>query len=82
MVFGIVLFFVLGVAFGYAAGWPWGLVAFIVPLLLFFGAKDKDTATVVVGFIVTAIGVMVGFMLAARENARDDRKRRDAKAAA
>jgi hypothetical protein len=65
-----VIFFVLGVTFGYAVGWPWALVAFLVPLGLLLTASDKNGGAIVIGFVVTAIGLLVGFMLGARERQR------------
>ena len=53
-------------AFGYAAGWPWELLSFIVPGLLVLGAADKNGTAIVVGFIVTAGGLLVGLTLGAR----------------
>jgi hypothetical protein len=62
----VVILFLLGLSFGYAAGWPWGLLAFVVPLLLTLAASDRSGGAVVVGFVVTGIGVLAGLALAAR----------------
>jgi hypothetical protein len=62
----VVILFLLGLSFGYAAGWPWGLLAFVVPLLLTLAATDRSGGAVVVGFVVTGIGVLAGLALAAR----------------
>jgi len=62
----VVILFLLGLSFGYAAGWPWALLAFVVPVLLVLGAADKNSSAIVVGFIVTAAGLLVGLSLAAR----------------
>jgi hypothetical protein len=62
----VIIFLLLGLAFGYAAGWPWGLLAFVVPLLLVLAASDRSAGMIVIGFAVTAIGVVAGVMLAAR----------------
>jgi hypothetical protein len=66
----VVIFFLLGLAFGYAARWPWGLVAFVVPVLLTLAASDRNGAAIVVGFLVTGIGVVAGLALAARSKAQ------------
>lgn len=62
----IVLLFFLGLAFGYAAGWPWALVAFVVPILFVLGASDRSIPLTVTGFVLTAIGIMLGIVLARR----------------
>ncbi|MFL5839665.1 MAG: hypothetical protein ACJ77Z_04345 [Thermoleophilaceae bacterium] len=64
----VVILFLLGLSFGYAAGWPWGLLAFVVPLLLTLAASDRSGGAVVVGFVVTGIGVLAGLALAARRD--------------
>jgi hypothetical protein len=71
MLLFFVIFFLLGLAFGYAAGWPWGLLAFVIPLLLVLAAADRSVVAIVVGFIITAGGLVAGFMLASRERARE-----------
>jgi hypothetical protein len=62
----VLILFLLGLAFGYAAGWPWGLLAFVVPLLLTLAASDRSGGAIVVGFLVTGVGVLGGLALAAR----------------
>jgi hypothetical protein len=64
----VVILFLLGLATAYAAGWPWGLLAFVVPVLLVLSAGDKSAGAILVGFIVTAAGVLIGFTLAARDD--------------
>jgi hypothetical protein len=66
----IVVFLLLGLAFGYAAGWPWGLLAFIVPLGLLAVASDRTAGSIILVFAITAIGLFAGFLLAARESQR------------
>jgi hypothetical protein len=67
----IVILFPLGLAVGHAAGWPWGLLAFVVPLLLTLGASSRSGPAVLLGFVVTAIGLLCGFMLAARSREQE-----------
>jgi hypothetical protein len=62
----IVILFLLGLAFGYAAGWPWGLLAFVVPVLLALGASDRSIPAVILGFVLTAAGLVAGIALAQR----------------
>ncbi len=62
----VVIFLLLGFAFGFAARFPWGLLAFIVPALLTLAASDRSMPAVVVGFVVTGIGVMAGIAFAQR----------------
>ena len=62
----VVIFFLLGLSFGFAARWPWALLAFVVPALLALAASDRSGAALVVGFAVTAIGIVAGLALAAR----------------
>jgi hypothetical protein len=64
----VVILFLLGLSFGYAAGWPWGLLAFVVPLLLTLAASDRSGGAIVVGFVITGVGVLGGLALAARTN--------------
>ena len=61
-----VMFFLLGLCFGYAARMPWALLAFLVPLGLAVAATDRDIAAVIAGFVVTAIGIVAGLALAVR----------------
>jgi hypothetical protein len=62
----VVILFLLGLVFGYAARLPWALLAFVVPLALAVAASDRSAAAIAVGFIVTAIGIVVGLAVAAR----------------
>jgi len=62
----IAILFLLGLSFGYAAGWPWALLAFIVPLGLIVAAPDRSAGAIVVGIVVTSVGLLAGFVLAAR----------------
>ena len=62
----VVIFFLLGLCFGYAARLPWALLAFLVPIGLFLTASDRSAGAVVVGFAVTAIGIMAGLVIASR----------------
>ncbi|MFL5895036.1 MAG: hypothetical protein ACJ76Z_07970 [Thermoleophilaceae bacterium] len=62
----VVILFLLGLSFGYAAGWPWGLLACFVPLLLTLAARDRSGGAGVVGYVETGIGVLAGLALAAR----------------
>ena len=66
----IVIFFLLGLAFGYAAKLPWALLAFVVPLALAIAASDRSVGAIVVGFIVTAVGILAGLVLATRSDER------------
>lgn len=62
----VVILFLLGLCFGFAARLPWALLAFVVPLGLALAATDRSGAAVVIGFVVTAIGIMVGLVIATR----------------
>ena len=66
----VVIFFLLGLCFGYAARLPWGLLAFLFPLALAVAASDRSGGAIVVGFAVTAIGLVAGLAIAARSDAR------------
>jgi hypothetical protein len=66
----IVIFFLLGLCFGFAARMPWGLVAFVIPLGLALVASDRSAAAIVVGFAVTGIGILAGLVLATRADQR------------
>jgi hypothetical protein len=41
-------------------------LAFVVPLALAVAASDRSAAAIAVGFVVTAIGIAGGLVLAAR----------------
>ena len=62
----VVIFFLLGLCFGFAARLPWALLAFVVPIALALVAADRSGAAIAVGFAVTGIGILVGLVLAAR----------------
>jgi multisubunit Na+/H+ antiporter MnhC subunit len=66
----VVIFFLLGLCFGFAARLPWGLLAFVIPLALALVAADRSAGAIVVGFAVTAIGLVAGLALAARSDER------------
>jgi hypothetical protein len=66
----LVIFFLLGFAFGFAVRLPWALLAFVVPILLVLAATDRSIPAIVVGFVVTAIGLLVGLVVASRAAAR------------
>ena len=66
----MVIFFLLGLCFGFAARLPWGLLAFLFPLALVITASDRDPVAIVIGFVVTAIGVAAGLLLATRTDQR------------
>ena len=72
MVIGYVLFFLAGLAFGYAApgGWKWAPLAF--PIVLALGAVFQNgldgevLVRLIVALVLTAVGVLLGRMLEAR----------------
>jgi hypothetical protein len=64
----VVIFFLLGLCFGFAARMPWALVAFLIPLGLALVASDRSGVAIVIGFVVTALGIMAGLVLAARSD--------------
>ena len=66
----VVILFLLGLSFGYATRLPWALLGFIVPILLALGAANRDGAAIVVGFVVTGVGILVGLALATRTDER------------
>jgi len=66
----VVIFFLLGLSFGYAAKLPWALLAFVVPIALAVAASDRSGGAMVVGFAVTAVGILAGLVLAARGDER------------
>jgi hypothetical protein len=61
----VVIFFLLGLCFGFAARMPWALLAFLIPLGLTLAAADRSGAAIVLGFVATAIGILAGLVLAA-----------------
>jgi hypothetical protein len=64
----VVIFFLLGLCFGFALRMPGALFAFLIPLALVIAASDRSPVAIVIVFIVTAIGIMVGLMLAQRSD--------------
>ena len=66
----VVLFFVLGLAFGFATRLPWALLAFLFPLALAVAASDRSIPAILIGFVVTAIGIVAGLVLSSRVNER------------
>jgi hypothetical protein len=73
MVIGYVLFFVAGLAFGYAApgGWKWAPLLFPTVLALgaFFregGVDGEVVVRLVVALVLTAVGVLLGRMIEER----------------
>lgn len=64
----VVIFFLLGLSFGFAARLPWALLAFVVPIALAAVASDRSTGAMIVGFAVTGIGILVGLVLASRSD--------------
>jgi ABC-type transport system involved in cytochrome c biogenesis permease subunit len=66
----VIILFLLGLTFGYATKLPTALLAFLVPIALALAATDRSAGAVVVGFLVTAIGLLAGIVLAQRAEAR------------
>ena len=66
----VVILFLLGLCFGYAARLPWALLAFIVPALLTLAASNRSAGAIVIGFVVTAIGILLGLVLSTRADER------------
>ena len=66
----VVILFLLGLCFGYAARLPWALLAFLVPVGLTLAASDRSAAAVTVGFVVTGAGILLGLVLATRSRER------------
>jgi hypothetical protein len=66
----IVIFFLLGLCFGFAMRMPWALLAFLIPLLLVLVATDRSAGAIVVGLVVTGIGILAGLALASRTGER------------
>jgi hypothetical protein len=62
----VVIFFVLGLCFGFAARMPYALLAFLIPLGLTLAASDRSAGAVLVGFVMTGLGIVAGLVLAAR----------------
>jgi hypothetical protein len=66
----VVIFFLLGLCFGFALRMPWALIAFLIPLALALVATDRSGVAIVIGFVVTALGIMAGLVLSARSDER------------
>ena len=66
----IVMLFLLGLAFGYATKLPWALLCFLVPLALAAAATNRSAGAIVVGLVITALGLLAGFVLSARGEQR------------
>jgi hypothetical protein len=66
----ILIFFLLGLCFGYAVRIPWALLAFLFPLALAAIASDRSGIAMVVGFGITAIGIVAGAAIASRTDER------------
>jgi hypothetical protein len=62
----IVIFLLLGFCFGFALRLPWALLAFLIPLALVVAATNRSAGAVVVGLVVTAIGIVAGQVVSAR----------------
>lgn len=62
----VVILFLLGLCFGYAVRLPWALLAFVVPVALVIAATDRSIGAIIVGFAITAVGLLVGVVLSAR----------------
>ena len=70
----VVIFFLLGLCFGFAARMPWALVVFLIPLALMLAASDRSGVAIVVGFVATAIGILAGLVLASRSEERGNER--------
>jgi hypothetical protein len=66
----VVIFFLLGLCFGFALRMPWALLAFLIPLGLVLAASDRSAGAIVVGLVVTAFGILAGLVLASRTDER------------
>jgi hypothetical protein len=69
----IVIFLLLGLSFGYAVRMPYALLGFVVPILLALAATNRSAGAMVIGFVVTAIGLVAGLALAARSEQQEQR---------
>jgi peptidoglycan/LPS O-acetylase OafA/YrhL len=76
-----VLFFLAGIAFGYAAPtrWKWLPILFPIALALLavfiHGFDGAIVIRLIIAIIVTALGVFVGMMIDARAESRADHPR-------
>jgi hypothetical protein len=66
----VVIFFLVGLSFGFAARLPWALLGFVIPLALAVAASDRSFGAIVIGFAVTAIGILAGLVLSNRADER------------
>ena len=66
----VLIFFLLGLCFGFAVRLPWALLAFVIPLALAVAATDRSIPMIIIGFVVTGIGVLAGLVLATRVDER------------
>jgi hypothetical protein len=77
MVIAFVLFFLLGLGFGYSLQGlaPWS--ALLIPLLmalgtmLFLGSDSTVLVRLVISLVVTAVGVVLGMVIAQRGETRE-----------
>jgi hypothetical protein len=78
MILGYVLFFVAGLAFGYAAPGGTKFLPFIFPILLAIGAAARDGLQaeiflkLLAALVITTIGIVLGWMLDARSRRQDE----------
>jgi hypothetical protein len=72
MVIGYVLFFLAGVAFGYAAPGVWKFAPLLFPIVLALGAFARDgvdgevVVRLIVALVLTGVGILLGRMLEER----------------
>ena len=66
----VVMFFLLGLSFGFAGRMPWALLAFLIPLALILNATNRSASAVVLGLAVTAAGLVAGLILSTRADER------------
>jgi hypothetical protein len=66
----VVIFFVLGLCFGFALRLPWALIAFLIPLALILAASNRSAGAIILGLGMTALGIMAGLVLASRADER------------
>ncbi|MEA2495412.1 MAG: hypothetical protein QOJ29_3323 [Thermoleophilaceae bacterium] len=64
----VVIFLLLGLSFGYALRLPWALLALLIPAALALAANNRSGSAMVVGFITTVVGILVGLVLATRSD--------------
>ena len=72
MVIGYVLFFLAGLAFGYAAPGGWKFAPLLFPIVLALGAffrngvEGEVLARLVLALVLTLVGILLGRMLEGR----------------